>query len=266
MDADGDFVVAWQSFGQDGSSYGVYGRRYDASGVAQSGEFRVNTFTTNRQSAPSAAMNADGDFVIVWDSAGQDGNSYGVYGQRYKAGGVPQGNEFRVNMFTANGQEYPSVAMDADGDFVVAWESFGQDGSGFGVYGQRYNASGAAQGNEFRVNTYTTNAQRLPSVALDAAGDFVVVWHSSDQDGSGLGVYGQRYSADGATQDNEFRVNVHTSNNQANSGLAVNPNGSFVVAWESSDQDSSFEGVYARRYPNLNKKAVYLPLLKKNGA
>jgi hypothetical protein len=79
-------------------------------------------------------------------------------------------------------------------------------------------------------------------------------------------VYGQRYNAGGAAQGNEFQVNVHTSNDQTNSGLAVSANGSFVVAWASSDQDSSFEGVYARRYPNLNKKAVYLPLLKKNGA
>jgi hypothetical protein len=28
--------------------------------------------------------------------------------------------------------------MDADGDFIVAWQSFGQDGSGEGVYAQRY--------------------------------------------------------------------------------------------------------------------------------
>ena len=40
--------------------------------------------------------------------------------------------------------------LDANGDFVVAWDSFGQDGSANGVYGQRYNAAGAAQGSEFR--------------------------------------------------------------------------------------------------------------------
>ena len=40
-----------------------------------------------------------------------------------------------------------------DGDFVIAWMSYLQDGSGHGVYAQRYNASGVPQGPEFRVNT-----------------------------------------------------------------------------------------------------------------
>ena len=78
----------------------------------------------------------------------------GVYAQRYDAAGVPQGGEFRVNTTTAGDQDVAAVAMDADGDFVVAWQSDGQDGSGCGVYAQRYSAAGVAQGGEFRVNTY----------------------------------------------------------------------------------------------------------------
>ena len=64
--------------------------------------------------------------------------------------------------------------MDADGDFVVTWSSHGQDGSGWGVYAQRYNAAGVTQGGEFRVNTTTANTQGSPTVAMDADGDFVV--------------------------------------------------------------------------------------------
>jgi len=41
---------------------------------------------------------------------------------------VPDGPEFLVNTYTTSGQSLPSVAMDADGDFVVAWTSGGQDG------------------------------------------------------------------------------------------------------------------------------------------
>ena len=37
----------------------------------------------------------------------------------------------------------PSVAVDAGGNFAVVWESFGQDGNSFGVFGQRYASSGA---------------------------------------------------------------------------------------------------------------------------
>ena len=62
----------------------------------------------------------------------------------------PSGNEFQLNTTTAGPQFSDSfygsqaIATDADGDFVVAWRSF--DGSGYGIYAQRYNAVGARQG------------------------------------------------------------------------------------------------------------------------
>src|SRR6267378_942596 len=97
MDAAGGFVIAWQSNIQDGSSYGIYAQRYNASGVPQGGEFPVNSYTTGAQVKPSVGMDAAGGFVIAWQSDGQDGSSYGVYAQRYNASGVPQGGEFPVN-------------------------------------------------------------------------------------------------------------------------------------------------------------------------
>ena len=56
-------------------------------------------------------------------------------------------------------------------------------------------SQGNPLGPEFRVNTYTTNEQRLPSVAADGSGNFVVAW-TSRQDGSGYGVFGQRFCSD----------------------------------------------------------------------
>ena len=38
-------------------------------------------------------------------------------------GATPLGSEFQVNTYTTNSQNNPSVAVDADGDFVVVWES-----------------------------------------------------------------------------------------------------------------------------------------------
>ena len=107
-------------------------------------------------------------------------------------GGNPLGPEFLVNTETSGHQIFSSVAADPSGNFVVVWQSDLQDGSGFGIFGQRYLSGGAPLGPEFRVNTFTTGAQRKPSVAADTAGNFVVVWQSADQDGSGYGVFGQR--------------------------------------------------------------------------
>ena len=248
MDADGDFVVTWQSNGQDGSSQGIYGQRYNASGVAQGSEFKVNTYTTGSQNNPAVAMDDDGDFVVTWQSNAQDASFYSIYGQRYSASGVAQGSEFRVNTYASDAQSNPSVAMDAGGDFVVTWESYGQDGSGSGVYGQRYNATGVAQGSEFRVNTYTTSNQRSPAVAMDADGDFVVTWQGYGQDDSVYGIYGQRYNAAGMAQGSEFVVNTYTNGGQFSPSVAMDADGDFVVTWQSYSQNGSYYSIYGKQY------------------
>jgi hypothetical protein len=242
VDADGDFVLAWQSYAQDGSNYGIFAQRYNAAGVGQGAEFRVNTFTAGSQRFADVAMDADGDFVITWDSPAQDGSSTGIYGRRYNSAGVAQGSEFRVNTFTTGEQLLPAVAMDASGDFVVAWQGVGS-GDDYGVYAQRYNALGTAQGGEFRVNTFTTGSQRNLALAMDADGDLVIAWTSSAQDPDGSsGVYARRYDLAGAAQGGEFRVNTTTPGNQKLPAVALDASGDFVVAWTSAYD------IFAQRY------------------
>ena len=79
----------------------------------------------------------------------QDGSGCGIYGQRYAADGTPVGSEFRANTYTSSDQIYSSVTALNDGGFVVTWSSLGQDGSGYGIYGQRYAADGTPAGSEF---------------------------------------------------------------------------------------------------------------------
>ena len=203
MDADGDFVIAWESYdGQDGDYEGISAQRYTADGSTVGAEFQVNTYTTGSQKTPSIAMDADGDFVIAWQSNGQDNVGeprYGVYAQRYSADGSTVGSEFLVNTETSENQHMASIAIDADGDFVIAWSSKGQDGDGSGIYAQRYSADGIEAGTEFRVNSTTLNSQSAPSIAMDSFGEFVIAWHSYDQDASNTdGIYAQRY--EGASQ------------------------------------------------------------------
>ena len=151
---------------------------------------QVNSYTTSNQRLSSVALDADGDFVVVWHSngsGGSDSSLNSIQGQRYASDGSTVGNEFQVNSYTTSTQRFPSVALDADGDFVVVWQSSGSggsDSSSYSVQGQRYASDGSTVGNEFQVNSYTTSSQAYPSVALDADGDFVVVWDSYGSGGS----------------------------------------------------------------------------------
>ncbi|EIC29289.1 DUF4347 domain-containing protein [Methylomicrobium album] len=191
---DGGYLVTWQSWNQDGSD--IYGQRYAANGSTVGGEFQANTTTTNNQDTPAVAALDDGGYLVIWQSI-QNGSDYDIYGQRYDAGGSAQDVEFRVNTTTASDQTYPAVAALNDGGFLVTWTSYGQDGSGWGIYGQRYDADGNALGGEFQVNTTTADSQYDPAVAALNDGGYLVTWISYGQDGSDRGIYGQRYDVDG---------------------------------------------------------------------
>jgi hypothetical protein len=205
MDGDGDFIITWLSgdlvgSGQDGSSYGIYAQRYDSFGSPQGSEFLVNTYTTATQTAPSVAMDNNGDFVITWNGISDLGdNDYGILAKRYNSQGVVL-SEFLINSNTINGQFQPSVAMNGGGDFVVSWIS--SDGSAAGIYAQRYDLTGNTVGAEFQANTYTTGNQNSPSVAIDLDGDFVVAWtdYSRHHDGDYYGSYAKRYNSNGEAQ------------------------------------------------------------------
>jgi hypothetical protein len=237
-DAAGNFVAAW-----DG--YEVRARRFDADGAPLGADFVVNTYTTGSQTTPSVASTPDGRFVVAWSSQSGDGAASAVFAQRFDASGVPQGPEFRVNTYTTGAQVSPAVAIDRVGNFVVAWTSNPQDGSLAGIFGQRFDAAGTAQGTEFRVNTHTTGYQSSPAAAMDADGNFVIAWADGDDyDGSDVGVFARRYDSAGSPL-LEFLVNTYTTAYQQEPAIASAAGGGFTIVWQ-SPHDGSPRGVFGQ--------------------
>ncbi len=266
MSPAGEFVVVWHSNGSGGtdtSSYAVLAQLYASDGSPVGGEFQVNTTTTGNQGWPSVAMSPAGEFVVAWydTSLAPPDTSFGsIQGQRYAADGSPVGGEFQVNTFTTGDQWRPSVGMSAGGDFTVVWSNFVSAGTppprDLRVQGQRFAADGSPLGDEFQVNTYTAEFQTDPRVAVDADGDFVVVWPSygsgAGPDSSSWGVLGRRYLADGTALGGEFQINTYTTDRQSSPAVAADPDGDFVVAWESlgsAGTDTDAESVQMKRFP-----------------
>jgi len=247
--ADGGFVVTWTSNIQDGSSYGVYAQRYDATGAAVGSEFLVNTTTASNQEDSAVTALTDGGFVVTWAS-GEDGSGFGVYARRYEANGAAVGNEFRVNTTTASNQQDSAITTLTEGGFVVTWESHNQDGSGSGVYAQLYDAYGSTVGSEFRVNTTTTSDQQNPAITALPLGGFVVTWESWTQNDDNLfGIYAQRFDENGTAIGGEFHVNTTTEGSQQFPVITALTNGGFVVTWMSvAQEDGSGNNAYAQRY------------------
>jgi hypothetical protein len=249
-DASGDFVAVWESLQDDspGGGVGIFGQRYDSGGGALGTEFHVNSFQDYNQLSPSLASDAAGNFVVIWESYYQENEGFwGIFGQRYDSAGSALGSEFHVNSTEEFYQRYPCVASDASGNFVVVWSGNGQ-GDANGIFGQRYDSAGGTLGSEFRVNSYTTSAQRYPSVASDASGNFVVVWGSLGQDGSDEGIFGQRYDSAGTALGSEYRINSFTTGAQQNPAVGATGTNQFVVVWQSNGQDGSSYGVIGQRF------------------
>ena len=101
---------------------------------------------------------------------------------------IPTGTDTQVNTYTSGDQIVPSVTALNDGGFVVTWSSDGQDGSGYGIYGQRYAADGTPVGSEFRVNQITSGNQYAETfygsetLATLADGHLVQVWAGNGQE------------------------------------------------------------------------------------
>ena len=247
-DADGDFVVTWASAVQDGSGFGVYAQRYSAAGLRRGGELRVNVTTFRWQENPAVAMDADGDFVIVWENHENDFER-DVYARLYTAGGFARTGEIVVNQIRNGDQGRPSVAMSDDGRFVVAWHANDLDGAGRGVFTRRFSADGVAITEEIPVNTTTAGEQVSPVAAMDADGDFAVAWFSQAPGGITRSALVRCFSADGTPRSDEIPF-ASAENLDLPLGLAMSAGGPFVATWGTYTNDQGvFSGdVFAQRY------------------
>jgi len=255
---DGGFVVTWASFGQDGSGWGGYLQRYDASGAKVGVETRVATTTLSDQDGPTVTDLADGGIMVVWEGNGKD-DAYGIFGQRFKADGSKSGAEVRISTRVADDQTDPVVKVLSNGNYVVTWQSAPDDGDGddetdapADVYSQLFNAAGVKVGVETRVNTTTAGNQEEPNVTAMTDGGYLVTW-AGQGTGDVNGIFCQRFNASGVKVGTETRINTTTTDNQLFSQVTALADGGYVVAWESSKASGQVD-VYTQRFDaNGNK-------------
>lgn len=191
--------------------------------LAPSGPMQfVTSLTGPAQTDAHQALLADGRTVVVWS---QDSDFVGwreVMARFYDAAGNPLGEAFRVNTTTEAQQQDAEVLALADGSFVVAWDSFGQDSyfpPGYfsrlygmasildyysdlqhGVYQQHFAADGTPIGSETLVNTGVVEGdQRHPTLTALDDGGYMVTWESYDYTESlnGYVLYQQRFGPAG---------------------------------------------------------------------
>jgi VCBS repeat-containing protein len=233
----GGFAVSWTANDPDDGSLSVYARVFDATGAAITGDLIVNTsqfgyeFTQGSVTEGIAGL-ASGRFAIVFaDANGADGDSLGVYVRVFEANGTPLTTEqVQVNTTGTGVQHLGSISALANGGFVVTWtDENGLDGSGSGVFAQRFDADGNKVGGELQANTETDSSQLHSKVEQLGDGGFVIVWqgHSAGE----YDIRGQRFDAAGGKVGGEFTVPSLAGTIDDLPSIALREDGTLALVW-----------------------------------
>lgn len=205
-------------------------------------------------SAPGVSVRGDGSPAFAWRAGFSSGDAIGkIVASTIDPLVGSEGSIFVVDdeAVTSDSSFPPelSVAALPEGRLVVVWSDLGADGAGEGILGQIFESDGTAVASSFIVNSHAPGNQLAPDVAADAAGRFVVVWDSTQQDGYAEGVYGQRFDATGNRLGGEFQISSSYPSAQLEPDVAMDAAGNFAVTWLSYTEPSEyFAEVYLRAY------------------
>lgn len=168
-------------------------------------------------------------------------------------GSAWQRQEARVNTFTFSSQDHTALDLYPDGSAVVAWDSRRQEHGTYGIYLQRFDATGRAIGGETHVNAYTRNMQMYPSVAVDGCGGTWVAWQSFGQDASMDAIVARRFDADFTGSTNEILVNQRTKGQQTGVVVVADSTGRATFVWTTPGDSVRSTRVVARQFDRNGK-------------
>jgi len=174
---------------------------------------------------------------IVWQDNVTDGDGTGISARMVDGNFNGLYAPFRVNQAGAGAQENPRVAMLSDGGTVITWQ--GGPGANPHIFARFIRPQGVFATGDILVSSFEGAGQRDPAVAALAGGGAVIIWSSYEQDGDLQGVFGQRFSSEGAKLGGEFQVNQNYFYNQRSPDVAALPSGGFITVWV----DEAYRGV-----------------------
>jgi hypothetical protein len=252
--ANGWYWIEYYNLGGGGGvSWNFTRGTYEVVSTNPSGE--VARATVNGGWYDPIADLEDGGFIVTWvadqtvDKRDSDGQ--GIYAQRYDKDGNPVSEKFQVNTHEISDQTDADVVGLSDGGYVVVWQSFLQDGSGWGVYGQRYDENNNQVNGEFLINTTTEGHQISPEVTSLSNEGFVVTWVSENDTGM-YDVYVQMYNQANEMVNTEILVNAYDEkDHKAPQITAIDDK--FIVTWQTSEEVGS--SVHTQIFTNDGVKA-----------
>ena len=229
----------------------------------------ANSVTAGHQDQPAVAMDANGDFIVVWRDELVDGSGTAIVGRRFSsATGLPLSAQFVVNSTLVGDQANPAIAMNANGRFVVVWE--GPDTTGPvtpGIFASLRAPNGSPIVAEFPVNTTQAGTQQRPAVDIQADGRFLITWQDDSVAGfgaTGKDIVGRFYPATfpSVLPGSPVRLNTAVlAGDQEEPAVVVDPvSGGWYVGWQGPTLPPVAPAVWVRVLDNAGAGQPEVPL------
>ncbi|MBN2476321.1 MAG: LamG domain-containing protein [Pirellulales bacterium] len=214
MNSDGSFVTVWTESVEESDE--VFARQFDAQGNPLGGPIAVNTTTAGGQKDAAVAARPDGGFAVVWSS--ELSGSQAIRARLFSSDGTPLGGELPVGVHADAHWGRPDVAVDGQGNFVVAWNG---RWDGEGVLARRFDRQGDPLGDAFQVDTQSHTGYGWPQVAMNDAG-----WSAI------ASPRGEWTTTDLLTYDPGGRpISASEIDTLYGAGLAINDDGLLALSW-----------------------------------
>lgn len=197
MDPNGNFTIIWNTgycSVPNGCHAEILGQRFDNLGNKIGGEFQISATDNGSYNHPVIGLDESGNFVVSWRER-KPNQPDNIVAQRFGGNGEKIGNEFQVNTANLGYEDAPALAMDKDGNFVVAWSGLSDNPRICcfdSILVQRFDKNGNKLGNEFRANILDEYQHSHPSIAMDGGGNFIVSWTVGQ-----YAILAQRFNANG---------------------------------------------------------------------
>ncbi|QKK01470.1 MAG: hypothetical protein HND55_01680 [Pseudomonadota bacterium] len=245
---EGDFVVAWNGGDRSGASHGIHARRFTSSGMPISADLPIGGMSEDLQILPRIAGAPNGGFLVVWEGRGIFDDTLSIHGRFMSSDGTPSGAIERISQYQNTNQRRVDLARNADGRYMIVWQSSEQDGESWGIFGRCLTADGDG-GGEFQINQSIDGAQSQPRVVGLGDRGFAVAWH----DNAGRSSFEYRrimlrhFDRHCDPLGDELQVNQFDEGIQDLPAIGAGPDGSHIVVWQSLPEDFKLQGIYARR-------------------
>lgn len=244
---DGSFVIVWLESAAGSEELALIARRYDATGEPLGEGVLIEP-----PRFPGAGYFFDvgtqpqGYFVVVWSREDLDGEGFGVILRRYNTQDAAMGTDRVVNQHLLGDQLDCRLAADARGGLFVIWTSYGQDGSGGGVYARRLRPDGVPLGPEFQVSSGAPSHQADAEVSMDSYGNAAVAWYSESEEGGYFeDVWARLYRSDGSSRGDQFLVNTDgVAQEQVSPSVALSDGGILGVSYSTWRPEDPGSGEY----------------------